>query len=141
MLFVGHGTGFIMTQIRPDSVILTSLIEAYQNFETLTSTMSISGTIANGGGDNFIVVLSATRSNVIGDIYATNQNTGKKMLLNAGNIHHPYQAISTETDAHSISLNDSVITITLSIDNFTGGDITLVDQVWDITAVLYEVPY
>lgn len=130
-----------MTQIKLDEIQFSSFTEPYINFESLSSTITISGSVANGATANFSATLTPTRNDVIADVYATNRNTGVKMVLNAGSIHHPYQAVSTESDSHSLTFNGTSITITVTIDNFTGAGINLTSQIWDITAVLYEVSY
>lgn len=128
-------------QIKPDNVLLTSLLETYLNYDTKTGTITISGSVANLGTANFTTTIAVGRSQSIADIYAINRNTGLKMSLNAGSIHHPYQDVSSENHAHSINYTDGIITVTLSVSNFTGAGIVLTSQVWDVVVVLYNVPY
>lgn len=116
-------------------------METLVNYGTLSSTITISGFIANGSGANFSTTIAVSRTNSIADIYATNRNTGRKMSLIAGSIHNPYQFISTETQAHNITYTAGIITITVSVTNNTGVGITLTSQIWDIVALLYDVPY
>lgn len=130
-----------MTQIKPDNIQFSTLTQGLINYDTRSTSIVISGSIADGNTVNFSGVLSVARTNSIADIYATNRNTGKKMSLVAGSIHHPYQSVSSETHAHSIQFIGTSMTVTLSIDNFTGGPITLTSQTWDIVVVLYDVPY
>lgn len=128
-------------QVRPDNVVLTSLLDTYLNYATKTSGIPISGSLDIGAVGNFSTTIAVDRSDSIADIYARNLNTGNKMSLIAGSIHNPYQPVSTERNPCSVLYSGGVLTITYSIDNGTGVPIVLINQTHEITAVLNEVPY
>lgn len=127
-------------QIRPDNVVLTTLLDTYLNYDTQTALLSISGTIPIGT-TNFSTTFSVARSDSIADVYARNLNTGNKMSLTAGSIHNPYQEVSTETHPCSVTYSGSVLTVQYNIDNNTGAPLALTAQTHEITVVLNEVPY
>lgn len=130
-----------MTQIRLDKVIIASFIDTFLNYQTATSLLSISGSIPDGGSSTFSAILTIDRTNTLAEVFAENQNTGKKMSMLAGSVHNPYQSVSSEVRGHGISLSGNTLTVSLTIDNNSGAGINLTAQVWDITAVLQRVPF
>lgn len=130
-----------MTQLRLDKVSFTGLTDVFINYATPTSTITISGSVANGATENFSTTVAVDRSDSIADIYAENRNTGEKRILNAGSVHNPYQFVSSETARHNITYSGGIITVTLSVFNGSGSLVNLTSQIWDITVVLYEVSY
>jgi len=130
-----------MTQIRPDNVLLSNLIDTYLNYKTLISNINISGSIGNGNTVNFLTVIPYSRVKTRADLYAKNLTTGQKRPISGGSRQSPYTAVSTETCSQLATYDGSTITVTFSIFNGTGGSITLITQTIEISAVLYEVPH
>lgn len=130
-----------MTQIRPDNIVMTTLIDTYINYKTTTSNVAISGTVAAGATQNFFTSIDYTRSNTRADLYAKNTTTGIKRPVAGGSRQVPYTAVSTETCSQLARYGGSAIVVTFSVFNGTGASINLVPQTLEVTAVFYEVPY
>ncbi len=130
-----------MTQIRPDTVILASMIDTYKNYDTLKGTINISGTIANGATANFSTTIPYSRGKTRADLYAQNLTSGEKRPVSGGSRQTPYSTVSSEVCTQLATYSGTEITVTFSIFNGTGSSINLTAQDIEITAVLYEVPY
>jgi hypothetical protein len=126
--------------IRIDKVIFSTLHESYKNYDTVSSTISISGTVANGATANFTATLAYARTGTRADVYLDGHST--KVLANAGDraTSDVYQFISSETFATRVVYSITDITVTISIFNGTGGPISLTSQTIVVSAVLYDAP-
>lgn len=133
-----------MTQIRPDDTLFFSNIDTYLNYDTLTGTVAISGSILNGNSTTFSVNIPYTRANTRADAYAKNLNTGIKRPIAGATKLPPYQFVSSETVAQLTVYNEiagvDTIRYELVVTNNTGGTIVLTNQTFEITVVLYRVP-
>lgn len=128
-------------QIKPDKTHFTSAIDTFLNYETVTDSIVISGGMTAGDTLVFSANIDVSESNTLAMVFAENQNTGKKMSLNAGSVHNPFQAVSTEIARHSMNISGGVLSVDVSVSYSTGPNITLTTQTWTITAVLQRVPY
>lgn len=130
-----------MTLIRPDRLKFASFVDTFINYENPSSTLTVSGSVGAGATVNFDANIAIPRANTLFDVYAINNNTGKKMTLLAGSKHHPFQATGAENEAHSLAYTAGNLLVRLSVFNGTGAPIALTTQVWRMVAVLYDVPY
>lgn len=130
-----------MTQLKLDKVNLTSLVDTYINYDTLKTSIAISGGVANGATANFAGTILYDRAKTRADVYARNTTTGIKKPITGGIRQHPYTYVSTETCSQVATIAGNTITVTFSIFNGTGAGITLTTQTMEVSAVLYEVPY
>lgn len=129
-----------MTQIKPDKVIYTNLIDTYINYDTLTTDIPIFGTIAASSATVFSGLIQYSRNNTRADLYVQNLSTGIKRPLSGGPRQSPYSFVSSETCTQGSLYSGNAIVITFTIFNGTGVSINLVSQTLRITAVLSEVP-
>lgn len=129
-----------MTRLKLDQVLFSSNIETYINYDTLTSNIVISGSVADGATTDFSTSIPYTRNKTRADIYLRNLTTGVKRPISGGVRQSPYTFTSSEVCNQRALYNGSAITVTLSIFNGTGGTISLVNQTIEVSAVLYEVP-
>lgn len=132
-----------MTKYRYDQLAFSSVTANFINAASLKGTISCSGTIANGAGANFTDTITLTDGVQFSDIFLTNQNTGNKSFLNnnTGSIDNIWQYISTETVQISTNYSGSSVVIEISIDNYTGASITLVNQTYSLNVLVYDLPF
>lgn len=137
------GTGFItMVSYRYDQLQFSTAIPNFINIGTVTATLNVSGTIANGSGKNFIVQPTLTTFTTFADIKITNAGTGDATYLtNDVAIDPIWQYTSTELVQNSVSFLGSLVTIEISVSNNTGSSITLVNQTYDIEIIEYQLPF
>ncbi len=129
-----------MTQIRLDKVQLTSLLEAYINYDTLVSNISISGSVANGATADFSTSIAYSETKTRADLYARNTTTNTKRPIIGGIRQSPYVPVSTETCSITATYSAGAISVNMAVFNGTGGLINLTPQTIEISAVLYKVP-
>jgi len=126
--------------LRLDKVLFSTLHESYKNYDTVSGSIAISGSIANGATANFTAVLPYTRTGTRADVYLDGHSI--KVLANAGDraTSDVYQFVSSETFATKVIYSTTDITVTISIFNGTGGSINLTSQTITVSAVLYDAP-
>lgn len=132
-----------MTKYRYDQLAFSSVTANFINNASLTGSIACSGTIANGSGANFTTTITMPNSVQFSDIFLTNENTGKKSFLNnnTGSIDNIWQYVSTETVQISTNYSGSSVVIEISVNNFTGASITLVDQTYSVNVLVYDLPF
>lgn len=128
-------------RLNPDKIQMTSLLDTYINYNTLTTTVNISGGVADTVTVDFTGTILYDRQKTRADIYARNTTTNVKRPVTGGIRQAPYTAVSTETCNQVAHYDGSQITVTFSITNNTGGAIVLTAQSIEVSAVLYHVPY
>lgn len=130
-----------MTQLKMDKIIMSSDVETYLNYETVTITITISGTVANGNSTVFSGYIPYARSKTRADIYVKNLNTNIKRPLWGGIRQGPYQSTGAgEIYTQFASYGGDTISVSLTVSNNTGGPVVLTTQIMEVTAVLVEVP-
>lgn len=132
-----------MTRIRLDNVIMTGLFEMWQNIQTVSNSLNISGTIPDGSFEDFTVELDMPDGFSIADVYAES-SMGKTYLNNSPrSIELVYDHVSTETARVWVTYQaytDPKVYITVFIVNNTGSSINLVNQTIEFSAVFYRAP-
>ena len=133
--------------INPDNTYLASTLPTYVNPKTSTGTITISGVVTNNTTVNFSgSVTSSISSNTFrSDIYGTNNVTNTKVLLNTLLVMNTntngYSYVSSEFVQLEISYSGQTATVTYSVFNGTGANITLTTQTITLTLVEYQVPF
>jgi hypothetical protein len=136
--------------LRLDNILIASEIPNYINIvPNITNNIVISGTYATGTTTNFSSTLSVSSNNTRADLYAYNASNGKKQLISSSNYLSNdistgggvYQHKSTEYIQLSTAYSTGSITVTISVNNYSGGTITLITQTIAITAVQYQIPF
>jgi hypothetical protein len=129
-----------MPSVRLDQVAFTTLFEAPRNYATPSVGITLSGVVANGATQNFVGTITYDRAGTRADLYL--DGNGVKVMANAGTraAGDAYQYKSTETFSVLIEYSAGAITVTLSIFNGTGADITLTTQTITASAVQYDMP-
>lgn len=127
--------------IKPDMVQFASAIDTFLNYETTTANVTISGSVADGNSKIFQTTIPYSRQKTRADIYVKNMNTGVKRPINGGPRTAPYQYVSFETIDQYAQYNSNSIIVTFVVTNNTGGLINLTSQTFQVSVVLYVVPY
>jgi hypothetical protein len=130
-----------MTELKLDKVLMTSLVDGYINYDTLTTSIALSGNVPDFGTASFIGSIIYSRGKTRADLYVTNLLTGVRRPLAGGFRQTPYQAISTETCEVYAEYSGLTISIEFFIQNNSGAPIAITPQTMEVSAVLYEVPY
>jgi len=127
---------------RYDQLRFSTTIPNFINVATIPASLSISGTLADGGSQNFTVQPSLTTFTTFADIKFKNNNTGNATYLtNSVAIDPIWQYVSTETVQNSVTFVGSLISIVVSVTNNTGAPITLVNQTYSIEVIEYQLPF
>ncbi len=129
-----------------DKIIHTTSFEAYKNYLTIDSSIAIPAVVVpNGDGELYSATVDFTRGGTRADIYVDN-GTSKALLSGVGAraaLGDIYQFTSFETINSNIlylnGITDSIY-IEVTIENNTGGPITLVAQTLNLTVVQYDAP-
>lgn len=129
--------------IRPDSVVMSSLMPSYMGIATYTGSFTISGTVsASGGVKTFSTSIPISRSNSRFDVYATNLADNFKQLANNTNFSSVYEFSGNgEICSPFLKYTSTSITYGLFITNNTASSITLTTQTFQISVVEYREPY
>lgn len=127
--------------IKPDGITFLSSLPQYINVGTPTGNIVISGTVPDGTTQNFSVTIPTSTSNTRCDIYGENLNTLKKQLFSTSNYIAIYQFAGLEFTQLATSQASGSVTVTISVNNFTGGPITLTNQTITVSVVEYQIPY
>ena len=132
-----------MPSYRYDQLLLSTGIPNFINLATIPLSLNCSGTIANGGGENFTVQASVNTFTTFNDIKITNTNTGNCTYLTGSSvaIDSIWQYISTETVQNSVTFIGTLVTIKVSVTNNTGASITLIPQTYSIEVIEYQLPF
>lgn len=131
-----------MIQYRYDQLQFSTELPNFINIGTPTLSLSISGTIANGSGQNFSVNGNINTFSTFNDFKVTNQSNGQATYLtNSNAVNTIYQRISTEIVQNELTIIGTLVTFTIMIDNFTGGNITLHNQTFLLEIVEYQLPF
>lgn len=132
-----------MTQLRLDKVQFASNLDTYVNYATVSANVVIAYTnLPNLTPVIFSVTLPYDRVNTRADIYARNTTTNIKSPLWGSSFETPYVAVEAFDNCQSdIYYNDGSIRADFYVTNFNGHPITLIPQTFEVTAVLYEVPF
>jgi hypothetical protein len=121
---------------------MSTAIPNFINLGTVEATLSCSGTIANGSGQNFQVQENVNTFTTFNDIKVTNTNTGNcTYLTNSVAIDPIWQYVSSETVQNSVSFVGTLVNIEVSVENFTGSSITLANQTFAIEIIGYQLPF
>lgn len=127
---------------RYDNLQFSTAIPNFINVGTVPATLSVSGTIADGNGQNFIVQPTLTAFTTFADIKITNNTTGKATYLtNDVAIDNIWQYVSTETVQNSVTFIGSIVKVEISVTNNTGSPITLINQAYNIEVIEYQLPF
>lgn len=127
---------------RYDQLQFSTTLPNFINIATVPATLSINGTITNGNTQNFTVQPSLTTFTTFADIKLKNNNTGlATYLTNNVAIDPIWQYVSTETVQNSVSFVGSVVNIQVSVSNFTGSTITLINQTYSVEVIEYQLPF
>ena len=133
--------------INPDNTNLASTLPTFVNPTTSTATITISGTVNNRVTANFSASVTGniSASTFRADIYGTNNVTNTKVLLNTlltmTTTVNGYSYVSSELCQIEISYSGQTATVTYSIFNGTGANITLTTQTITLTLAEYQVPF
>jgi hypothetical protein len=135
--------------LRLDQVQFASSLPNYINIGTVTGTISISGTVANSTTTNFTTSITVSNKNNRSDIYASNAANGTKQLISGSNYLSNdvspgggvYQHKSSEFIQLKTSQSSGNVSVTISVNNFTGASVTLITQTITIEVVQYMLPY
>ena len=132
-----------MTKYRYDQLLFSSVTSNYINVGTYTSTVSCSGTYANGGGANFNGAVALPKALNLPQLYLINQNTNNKSLITdtSASIDDIWQYVSSETVQIAINFTVNQATVQISVSNNTGATITLINQTYTIEVVEYQLPF
>ena len=138
-----YGIGFIMIKYRYDQLAFSSVTANFINIATLTNVISCSGTLANDSGTNFSVTVNLPNNTSFSDIYLVNQNTGNKSYIfnDTTSIDSIWQYVSSETVQLSNTYNANSAVIVISVGNRTGSTITLINQIYTVETIVYNIPF
>lgn len=129
--------------INLDNVYLSSLTGAYINYDTPSSNILVTGTIADFDTATFTTSIPYLRDNSIADVYLQSSN-GNRMLINniqqlpPGGI---YTFAGFETFTVYLSYSSTEITVELIIFNGDVSPLLLTDQTILVEAVIYDAPF
>ena len=131
-----------MIQYRYDQLQFSTELPNFINIGTPTLSLPISGTIANGSGQNFSVNGNINTFSTFNDFKVTNQTLGQATYLTNNNaVNTIYQRVSTELVQNELTIIGTLVTFTITINNFTGGNITLHPQTFLLEIVEYQLPF
>lgn len=127
---------------RYDQLQFSTAIPNFINIGVVPATISVSGTIAPSGGQTFQTSASLTTFTTFADIKITAQDTNSATYLtNAVAIDVIWNYASTETVQNSVNFVGSVVNISIEVSNNTASPITLVNQVFGIEIIEYQLPF
>lgn len=127
---------------RYDELQFSSVIPNFINIGTIQGTINCSGTIVNGGGQNFQFQVSLNDFSTFNDIKITNQNTGNcTYFIDTQDIDAIWQFVSTETVQNQVTFIGTLCTVEISVFNGTGGSITLTPQNYTVEIIEYQLPF
>jgi hypothetical protein len=130
-----------MSSYRYDKLDFTSSQPNFINLPTLTLSLPCSGTIANGGNQTFSVPGQVESSATFFDFKAINTNTrSATYLTNAVAIDPIWLFVSSEVVQNKVTIANGLVTVGISVSNFTGGPITLIPQTFSIEVIKYQLP-
>ena len=125
-----------MARVRLDRVLMSSLHESFKEYDVQTTSITISGTIPNGGR-SFSQTLSFARTGTIADIYYRKQGgTFKRPVSNLRRIPEYTGATNAEI---SVRYTDTSITIEIFVVNF-GSSYTAPTETYDFEVKLFDAP-
>lgn len=126
--------------IKMDKTIFSSEVETYQNYQTLTGTISITGTVPAVSSLVFNAYFPYERGKTKADIYVKNLTTGVKRPMTGGIRQVPYTFAGSEIISQLASYGGQFISVSIQIANNTGSPIVLIAQTLEVSVVLYELP-
>jgi len=126
--------------VRLDKVLMSSLHESFKNYQTVETTVTVSGTIPTTGAD-FFVDIPTSRAGSIADVYVGAQGSGSKRLANYTWQFPEY--VSGDPDVEGtiyVLYAPSYIRVNISIANFKGVSYASPTRVFDVQAVIFDAP-
>ena len=127
--------------IRPDRIAFLSTLPNYINESEQTSNMAVSGTVAAAGTSSFQVVFTITANDTRNDVYAKNQNTGRKQLISNSAVFDIFQFTGLESVQIVTAITSTTLAVTLTVTNNTGAPIVLTNQTFTISVLSYKIPF
>ncbi len=124
-------------KVKPDMIHLTSLFEAFKNYQTTTGTITVSGSIPTAGAD-FYLDIPYTREGSMADIYIGVHGSGVKRLANYAWVFTEY--VSGDPDVEGtiyVLYTPGNIRVNISIANFKGVPYASPTRVFDVEAVIF----
>lgn len=129
-------------QYRLDKLQFSSLLPQFINIGRPTNSLAVSGTIANGSGQNFTDTITLASNTTFSDIKVTNTNTGKSTyIISPASMTNIWQYASTEAVQCSLVFFNGTVTFAISVSNYTGATITLVNQPFQVEVIEYDIPF
>lgn len=130
-----------MPSIKPDAIVYSNLTEAYLNYKTLPSSISIAAfALSDGGSYPRQTTIPYARGGTRADIYL--EQNGVRVPANIGSRVSPdvYQYAGSEIARITLQYDATTIYVTITIENNSGATINLIAQTITVSAVLYDAP-
>lgn len=127
--------------IKLDSVISSTLHEAYQNYKKQTVTIDISGTVPNGGAV-YSDTVTLDRDRTRADVYHTASLDGNYRLTNQADALAGFAvpAVSTQQPLTVLEYSGNELEVGVYITNTSGAPEPLVTQTLTFYVVEYHAP-
>lgn len=131
----------------PDKLTLSSTLPTFVNPTTSAGSITLSGTVINGNTATFSTTLTTSIAGNLfrSDIYASNSLESTRTLINTllamTTDIKGYVYVSSESVQLELSYNGQNLTVTYSVFNGTGADITLTTQTISLECVQYQLPF
>lgn len=132
-----------MAGYRLDQIQFLSTLPQYINIGNQPGTISISGAVANGATVNFSTTVPILAKNTFADVFITGSVTAKKtQIVSQNSVSLVYSYLSSESVTCFLSFAPTQLTVTVSIYNGTGFNITgLVPQTISVECIQYNIPF
>lgn len=125
--------------VKLDKIILSSLHAAFRNREKLVASVTLSGSIPDGGA-NFSTTLATSRNSSVTEIYYKRRDAYPSRKADSGVI------LFDATWDHSVYLRTEYIganqlRIVITLDNPSGAAKTITTQTYDFTIYVFDTPF
>lgn len=126
--------------VKLDKVIMSSLFESFKNYESPSTSITISGSIPVGGKD-FESLLEFDRDGTIADIYIHKQGSDSKKSFNQNWRILDFTGTSdVQATCYAQYTDDNKILFTISVTNFGASPYAVTTQTYDFDVELFDAP-
>lgn len=135
--------------IKPDQIATSTVLPNYiiTGNPNSRSSIDIFGTVANLSVTNFTqfqpftLASSTSRYDIYADNFTLAGGSSDNQLITTSNYFALYQKVSTEFVQMAINQTGLSVSVTITVNNFTGGSITLTLQTVDLLLIQYEMGF
>lgn len=121
-----------------DNILMSSKHESFKNYMSADVSITVSGSIPNGGKD-FVIDIPFSRTGTIVDVYVSKEGSSTKRLVNYSSTLGEFVDVYLTAGIY-LMYSAGNIRVTVGVNNTTGSAKTPSTQTFNLQAVIFDAP-